>query len=74
MSRFLARLFGAKPPAPVALPRPTTDIAKIDFHIRRFTLALEQCEKGPERRDELQRNLNFWLRMKDAEQARQGAL
>ena len=43
---------------------------KIDFHVRRFTLALEQCDKGPERKAELKRNLDYWLARKAAEELR----
>lgn len=49
-------------PAPVG----RTNIEKIDAHVRRFTLALEQCEKGPEREAELRRNLRFWAAQKAA--------
>lgn len=49
-----------------------TTAEKVAFHIRRFTLAIEQCEKGHERRDELQSNLDYWLSVRDLEAMRGG--
>ncbi|HEX8400536.1 MAG TPA: hypothetical protein VF628_02405 [Allosphingosinicella sp.] len=43
-----------------------TEAEKIDFHIRRFMLAIDQCEKGPEREAELQGNLEYWQARKAA--------
>ena len=48
--------------------RPTAE--KIDAQVRRFTLALEQCTKGPERRAELKANLDYWLAVKRADELR----
>lgn len=45
---------------------------KIDFHIDRFTRAVEQCEKGPERLIELQGHLDYWLARKQLETSREG--
>lgn len=59
------------PDVVIAPPRPVRD-EKAEFHIRRFTLALEQCAKGPERQAELERNLNYWLRVKAANAALRG--
>ena len=63
---LLDGLFGRSAPAPVgpANDVPTANLAKIDNHIRRFTLALEQCEKGPEREAELRSNLEYWRQVK----------
>lgn len=46
---------------------PNESREKIERHIRRFTLAMEQCEKGPKRRAELQRNLIYWQMRLEAE-------
>jgi hypothetical protein len=40
------------------------------FHIQRFTAAIEQCEKGPERMAELERNLRYWQAVQAAEELR----
>lgn len=40
--------------------------AEAEFHIRRFALALEQCQKGDSRRNELQHNLDYWRAIKAA--------
>ena len=63
----LSKLFArpATPPAAEIMVAPPR-MDKVDFHIRRFTLALEQCEKGAERQAELERNLNYWLAIKAA--------
>lgn len=45
---------------------------KIEFHIDRFTRALEQCEKGPEREAELQGHLDYWLARRGLETSREG--
>ena len=45
---------------------------KIDFHIRRFTLAIEQCEKGEDRLAELQANRDYWISVRDLETSRGG--
>lgn len=63
-----------KDPAPEpAFVEPTatkrTGMERTEFHIRRFTMALEQCEKGPEREAELRRNLDYWTAIRDAEMA-----
>lgn len=52
------------------LPNETID--KMEKHVRRYTLALEQCEKGEERRNELQRGLTYWKRRIAAENMRGG--
>jgi uncharacterized membrane protein len=39
------------------------------FHVRRFSDAVEQCEK-PERREELQNNLRYWQAVMAAEEVR----
>lgn len=39
------------------------------FHVRRFSDAVEQCEK-PERLPELERNLRYWQAVSAAEQMR----
>lgn len=60
-------LFGSKPvSAPATTQRPTKN--KIVYNIRRFRMALEQCEKGPARLAELQRNLDYWLAIEAAEE------
>lgn len=46
------------------------DFNKCDAHIRRFSLAVEQCTKGPERKEELLRNLNFWKAVKKLREMR----
>lgn len=56
---------------PDGVPTKTT-AQKIEFHIDRFTRALEQCEKGPEREAELQGHLNYWLARRDLEVSREG--
>lgn len=47
-------------------------IEKIDFHISRFTRAIEQCEKGPDRIAELQGHLDYWTARRDLETSREG--
>lgn len=48
------------------------DQTDADFHIRRFELALEQCEK-PFKRDELRLNLEYWKRVKELAEFSKGA-
>ena len=65
-------------PAPgntILLPEgaPTrSTMEKIDFHIARFTRAIEQCEKGEERVAELQAHLDYWTARRDLETSREG--
>lgn len=67
---WLARMMGW-PEDPE--PEPTLSLPKgpvrgdAAFHVRRFTLALEQCEKGQERRAELQGWLDYWKAKQAAE-------
>lgn len=58
----------APPPATEAMPEVTGRIpnTRVNFHIRRFTLALEQCEKGEDRKAVLQANLDYWTAIKAA--------
>lgn len=39
------------------------DMDKLDFHIRRFRLALEQCT-NPRKRPELEKNLRYYENLK----------
>ena len=50
-----------------------TDGDRLDRHIRRFTLALEQCEK-PEKRKELQAWLDYYSNLKSAQRRLEAAL
>lgn len=43
-----------------------TPRAKVEFHIARFTAAVEQNDK-PRKVDELQANLDYWLAIQAAE-------
>jgi hypothetical protein len=67
----------APPPAPcVPPPLPsaadaTRNIDRVGFHIERFERAIEQCQKGPERIAELQRELDYWRAIKTAQEARE---
>ena len=49
---------------PLALPTESPD--KVQFHIARFTAALEQNAAGPEKEAELIRHLNYWKAIKAA--------
>lgn len=69
---LLDRFLGRADPTPRAIiapdPAPSrTDREKVAFHIDRFTRALEQCDKGPARRAELQANLDYWTALRDAD-------
>lgn len=37
-----------------------TPVEKVQFHIQRYDLAIEQCRKGPERMAQLKRERDFW--------------
>ena len=77
---LLSRMFGTGEPA-IAEPAPLLDPAtsartpreKIEFHCKRFARALEQCEK-PDKRAELQRNLDYWRERLAAEQRLEGVI
>jgi len=59
-------MFWKKPlPAPELPNFIPPSVEKIDFHIKRFSLALEQCEKGDTRKYQLQSNLRYWQTLKD---------
>lgn len=45
------------------------DLEMAPFHIRRFTDAIEQCER-PELRHEYERNLAYWTHVQAANEAR----
>lgn len=45
---------------------------KIKFHIDRFTRAIQQCDKGPDRVAELQANLDYWINVQNLSAARGG--
>lgn len=55
-----------EPTPPPIIPL-RTDSEKVDFHIARFTRALEQCENSKKRAD-LERNLRYWLAIKAAQE------
>ena len=72
------RMFGRPEPSPAVqplVPNPAaaarTPAQKVDFHIRRFSLALQQCE-NPAKREELARNLAYWQAIKAANAALEG--
>jgi ribosomal protein L34E len=46
-----------------------TPADKVDFHIERYTAAIEQCEKGPERLAQLHKERDFWRAVKKAQQS-----
>jgi hypothetical protein len=50
-----------------------TDGDRLDRHIWRFTLALEQCEK-PDKRKELQAWLDYYSNLKSAQRRLEAAL
>lgn len=68
---FLKAIGWPERPEPIIPARPPRGDAA--FHVRRFTLALEQCEKGPARRAELQRWLDYWTARQAAEDLHPGA-
>jgi hypothetical protein len=67
---WIKRLFGTTPPP--AQPE-VHGVRSIEFHrreVRRFSLALEQCVKGPERKAELRKRLEIAkLQLRAAEMA-----
>jgi hypothetical protein len=54
---------------PITAARTSAD--KVDFHISRFTRAIEQCER-PEKRQDLERNLAYWQAIRDARSLLEG--
>lgn len=46
------------------------DLDKVDFHIKRFELALDQCTKR-DKQDELRKNLNYWYQVRDLKAAKE---
>jgi hypothetical protein len=66
--KWLDRLIGSETdagPVEVAAAPTPRDLEKVDFHIRRFTLALDQAT-DESRRAELQQNLDYWMAIKTA--------
>jgi hypothetical protein len=71
----------AKPDAPKRAPpafgrdgQPKrTDAERMAFHVRRFTLAIAQNEKGPERKNALEAQLHYWRARYNAELLRLSA-
>ena len=68
----LTRPIASEPQPFVMQGEPNQSREKIEKHVRRFTLALEQCEKGPTRRAELQQNLDYWAMRLAAEDLKEG--
>lgn len=54
-------------PTPLPIVPVRTEGEKVEFHIRRFTRALEQCTDAKKRAD-LERNLRYWLAIKAAQE------
>lgn len=65
---WFSRLFSQEPAPEVQSASALTLAApaKIEFHIRRFRRAIEQCT-DPERLPELQANLDYWLAIEAAD-------
>lgn len=51
---------------------PDINLMKIEGNIARFERAIDQCNKGPERLDELHRNLAYWKAMREAHVLKEG--
>jgi hypothetical protein len=69
LDKFRATLAPPADPPPAAAPIATdVTLEKAEMHVRRFELALEQCEKGPEREAELRRNLDYWRAIQAAKE------
>lgn len=53
----------AEPPATFTGPLPP--LTKVEFHLDRYDRAIEQCRKGPERMEQLQRDRAEWAKLKE---------
>ncbi len=73
---WLQQLFGKTVAVDDGVPVDTggrLTLARIDFHIRRYTLAIEQCKKGGDRLHELRRGLEYWQTVRAAQTMKQEA-
>lgn len=55
---------------PMELMPSERDFQRAEFHVERFTRAIEQCVKGDERLAELQANLAYWQKVLELKQMR----
>lgn len=46
-------------------------LERINFHIRRYDLALEQCQKGGDRMNQLRKGREYWITMRSAHEMEQ---